>query len=149
MLTVLRETEFQRCAAFRLSRARTAAMAHYSAVLRPLGLSPLALYAMGVLADRGTATPSEVAEALDVERSTITALVDRMVRDGLVTRGRHPRHRGKSLLSLTASGQESVGQAYERLTEADQQLDQRLAGGLQALLDGVAALTTALEGDPT
>jgi hypothetical protein len=33
-------------------------------ILRPLGLSPLALYAMGVLADRDAATPSEVAEAL-------------------------------------------------------------------------------------
>lgn len=81
----------------------------------PVGLSPLALYAMGGVADRGSATPSDVAEAL-------------IVRDGLISRRSHPGHRGKSLLALTDTGRALVDDAYERLRAADRNLDQELGG---------------------
>lgn len=142
-----REASFQQCAAFRLARARAAAAAHYGDLLRPLELSPLALYAMGVLADRGSATPSEVADALDVSRPTVSSLVDRVVRDGWIRRCPHPDHRGKSLLVLTDAGRERIDDAYDRLRNADADLDRRLGGGLQDLLDQVGNLTRLLEGE--
>jgi DNA-binding MarR family transcriptional regulator len=63
---------------------------------------------LAVLADLGSAPSGQVARALDLDRSTITRLADRLVAAGHVSRGSDPRHRGVVILELTGSGRDLV-----------------------------------------
>jgi len=75
-------------------------------------------------------TPSELAEWTQTERHNITALVDRMKRDGLVTTERHSSDKRLVNIILTDKGREVLNQAMpvarkivnhvmSSLTEAD------------------------------
>lgn len=63
---------------------------------------------LAVLADLGPVPSGRAAQALDLDRSTITRLADRLVAAGHATRGSHPGHRGVVLLDLTPSGRDLV-----------------------------------------
>ena len=49
-------------------------------------------------------TPSELADKLGVTRATVTGLIDRLQREGLVERARHPSDRRSHHVHMTAGG---------------------------------------------
>lgn len=55
----------------------------------------------------------EVADYVGVTRPTASALVDRLVRDGLVDRVPHPKERRRIMLSLTSQGSQLLQQTRE------------------------------------
>jgi DNA-binding MarR family transcriptional regulator len=55
----------------------------------------------------------EVADYVGVTRPTASALVDRLVRDGLVDRIHHPRQRRHIMLTLTTEGSQLLQQTRE------------------------------------
>jgi DNA-binding MarR family transcriptional regulator len=59
------------------------------------------------------ASLSSLAEYLGVTRPTASALVDRLVRRGLVTRTTHPRERRRLVLALTPSGTRHLQRARD------------------------------------
>jgi DNA-binding MarR family transcriptional regulator len=59
------------------------------------------------------ASLSSMADHLGVTRPTASALVDRLVRRGLVTRTEHPQERRRIVLALTLSGARHLQQARE------------------------------------
>jgi DNA-binding MarR family transcriptional regulator len=59
------------------------------------------------------ASLSSMADHLGVTRPTASALVDRLVRRGLVTRAEHPQERRRLVLALTLSGARHLQQARE------------------------------------
>ena len=63
---------------------------------------------LAVLADLGPVPSGQAAQALGLDRSTITRLADRLVAAGHVSRGSDPGHRGVVLLDLTPSGRDLV-----------------------------------------
>ena len=71
----------------------------------------------------------EVADYVGVTRPTASALVDRLVRDGLVDRIQHPRQRQHLMLALTPTGSRLLQQTREAARS-------RLAGLLADLLPG-------------
>jgi DNA-binding MarR family transcriptional regulator len=66
------------------------------------------LRALGHLEDRGALSPKQLAEALDLTTGTVTALLDRLERAGLVTRSAHPRDRRMLQVELTAAGAQKM-----------------------------------------
>src|SRR4051794_17538607 len=54
-------------------------------------------------------SPKQLAESLDLTTGTVTALLDRLERAGLVTRTPHPRDRRMLQIELTPLGQERYG----------------------------------------
>jgi len=53
-------------------------------------------------------TPAELADRAGISRATVTGLVDKLERDGLVERRPHPKDRRKIFVLLTDSGMERV-----------------------------------------
>jgi MarR family transcriptional regulator, lower aerobic nicotinate degradation pathway regulator len=76
-------------------------------------LSLAATRLLGVLRDREP-TMNELARLLDLDKSSVTGLVDRAERRGLVTRVRSPADRRSVLVRLTAQGQELVSGTAEQ-----------------------------------
>lgn len=70
-----------------------------------LGVGVTEMLACGYLSAEGARTPSEIAEQLDITTASVTELLDRMERGGLVRRDRHPDDRRKLLVELTEAGQ--------------------------------------------
>jgi DNA-binding MarR family transcriptional regulator len=106
--------------------------------------------ALGFLQRRTGASQSELAGHLGVTPPTASALVDRLVQQGLVDRCPHPRERRRHVLTLTAAGSEllAAAQAASR-TRAAAALAalhpdelQTLAAGLRVLARAFREVTT-------
>jgi len=75
---------------------------------------------LAVLADLGEVRSARVAEALGLEASTVTRLVDRLAAAGHVSRSSDPTNRSALTLQLTASGRDLVEQVVSwRLRELE------------------------------
>jgi DNA-binding MarR family transcriptional regulator len=57
----------------------------------------------------GSLSPKQLAVALDLTTGTVTALLDRLERAGLVVRSAHPRDRRMLQIALTPAGSERLG----------------------------------------
>jgi DNA-binding MarR family transcriptional regulator len=66
------------------------------------------LRAMGHLIEAGPLSPKQLAAALDLTTGTVTALLDRLERSGLVARSAHPRDRRMLQVELTPFGQQKM-----------------------------------------
>jgi DNA-binding MarR family transcriptional regulator len=106
---------------------------------REQGLSPTLARLLGTLSGRAP-TMNELAGALDLDKSSISGLVDRAQRRGLVRRIPSQIDRRAVRIRLTDAGLELVQRLQESQTEA-------VAALLDALAPAeVAALTESLSG---
>jgi MarR family transcriptional regulator, organic hydroperoxide resistance regulator len=99
-----------------------------SVVTRGEGLSHTHLRAMFLVLRQGEATAGDLARAADLNPASVTAMVNRLQRRGLVERRRHAEDRRVCLVALTRTGQAVVA-AQERHTAA------RLHGLLEGISD--------------
>jgi DNA-binding MarR family transcriptional regulator len=83
-----------------------------------LGIGVNELVACGYIATTGPHTPSEIAERLQITTASVTELVDRLERNGLVRRVRHPTDRRKLLVTLTELGDQRAELMQERFARA-------------------------------
>ncbi|MCX7623029.1 MAG: MarR family transcriptional regulator [Thermomicrobium sp.] len=112
--------------------------------LQALDLSMAQLKVLFALACRGPLTVSEVAERLGISPPTASHLIDRVVQLGLVTRREDERDRRRTLVELTARGEELLRQLRQGNEHPWRELLERLsAEDLEALLRGVRALAAA------
>jgi len=92
------------------------------------------------------ASLSSVADHLGVTRPTASALVDRLVRRGLVTRTEHPQERRRIVLALTLTGARHLQQARE---VARTRIAGMLAGlsiaELRKIAEGIALLESVFK----
>jgi DNA-binding MarR family transcriptional regulator len=75
----------------------------YRPLLSPLGLTYSQYLVLLVLWERGHATVGELRECLHLDAGTITPLLKRMERDGLVTRSRDRQDWRRVIVALTPS----------------------------------------------
>ena len=98
--------------------------------LKPFGMSPVQYIALGQIFGGQVTSPSDLAENLSITRATAVRLVDRMVRDGLVTRESDPEDGRVKLLRPTGKAQsvweqvadigpKNLEKAYEGIDSAD------------------------------
>ncbi|MBL6428150.1 MAG: MarR family transcriptional regulator [Maritimibacter sp.] len=73
--------------------------------------------ALQIVGEIGHATPSDIATRMGVSQATITALVDKLVARGLVTRERSERDRRQTNVTITAEGQGTVDEAPDALQQ--------------------------------
>jgi homoprotocatechuate degradation regulator HpaR len=133
-----------------LLQAREAVMAHTRPSLREHGLSDQQWRVLRVLGehdfDRGGIETGRVAREAYLLGPSLTGVLSRMERDGLITRERCPQDARRTVVRATAVGLEKV-QALSKTIEAhyqwmEQQLGKDKLGQLYALLDEVIALET-------
>lgn len=89
------------------------------AVADHVGLSLSATVALGHLADAGgRLSPGELAERMLVGSGTLTAVIDRLARDGHVQRRPHRDDRRRVLVVLTTAGRQVVRYAQRHMERA-------------------------------
>jgi DNA-binding MarR family transcriptional regulator len=70
--------------------------------LRPLGLAPAQFPVLLELWQHDALTQKELVERLDLEQATVGNTLNRMERDGLITRRPHPQDGRSQMICLTA-----------------------------------------------
>ena len=84
----------------------SAVLAYTAAVARRMGLGASEMAALEHLQGAGELTPGQLGRRLSMTSGAVTALVDRMERDGYVERSPNPNDRRRSLVRVTAVGAE-------------------------------------------
>ena len=111
-----------------LQRATHATLQVLSARLVDLDLTPSELNALGNLADGTGRTVSELGAAVGSRPTTLTGVLDRLERRGLITRGARPGDRRAVLITLTDDGAATAAV----ITRAIADLEAETLGGLPA-----------------
>jgi len=97
---------------------------HYRQVVaEAIGLGTTDCQALSYLAVHGSSGQSELARDLGLTSSALTALVDRLERQGVAERLRHPRDRRRTIVALTERGHAMVGESHRWLTATLARID--------------------------
>jgi DNA-binding MarR family transcriptional regulator len=132
------------CTCFNLRRAARTAGRFYDAVLAPIGLRNTQFSALAVLTQMGPTPISQLAEVMDMERTTLTRNLKPLEREGLVeqTVGEDRRQR---IVQLTRSGKSKYAKALTFWKEANESAGQALgATRTKRLLADLKATTARL-----
>ncbi|MBA2960671.1 MULTISPECIES: homoprotocatechuate degradation operon regulator HpaR [Ramlibacter] len=138
-----------------LLQAREAVMVHTRPSLRGHGLSDQQWRVLRVLGEHGTVETGRVAREAFISGPSLTGVLARMERDGLVRRERDPADQRRSVVEATAKGRRLVDK-LSHTVEAHYAWMERSLGAanlehLYQLLDAVIALEGGVrtaEGDP-
>jgi DNA-binding MarR family transcriptional regulator len=89
---------------------------HYRQVVAGvIGLGATESRALSYLAVHGDSGQSDLARDLGLTSSAATSLVDRLERQGVAERARHPRDRRRSIVRLTERGEAVVDESHQWL----------------------------------
>ena len=99
----------EECLGLRVRRLSRVLTRLFDAAVRPLGLTPSQLTFLVVLERRGPSAPSAVARDLDLEKSTLSRNLRRVIRAGWV---RERPHASLVRIELTPAGREMLDKAY-------------------------------------
>jgi DNA-binding MarR family transcriptional regulator len=121
-----------------IMRAQQVLMARLNDLLRPLGLTFPRYEALMLLSfTRAGALPlGKIGERLQVHRTSVTNIVDKLEADGLVRRIPHEADRRATLAEITEAGRETATRATAALNDA--------AFGIDALGNDEQEAVTAL-----
>jgi DNA-binding MarR family transcriptional regulator len=81
----------------------------YNAALKPLGLEARHVGVLGLLAASGPLIQRQIAEALDIDKSSVVTIVDDLERAGLAERRAAPRDRRAYAVRITERDAELFG----------------------------------------
>jgi DNA-binding MarR family transcriptional regulator len=116
-----------------LQRATHATLHLLTTKLVDLDLTASEINAMGNLADGIGRTVSELGAAIGTRPATLTGILDRLERRGLITRGARPGDRRAVLIELTVDGAQTAALISQTLRD----LEKHALAGLPA--DAVTA----------
>lgn len=122
------------CMGNRIGRLHRVIARHFDQAIRPLGLSLPQLEVLGVLMVRGAVAPSKLAEALSIERSTISRNIRRMERNGWITTDSAPSGRTRTV-SITPQGVETLASADTAWSDAQARVTELLGPDAIGTLD--------------
>lgn len=137
------EATLELAAQLRIAIVRTARRMRQQA---DTGLSPSLMAALATIDRQGPLMPSQIADLEHIKRPTATALIDRLVEQGLVTREASDTDRRSCRVAVTAAGRALLGATRRRknaylargLARLDEDERRTLAGAatlLQRLLE--------------
>ena len=110
--------------------------------LTPYGINGRELAVLLVLANREPTSQQQAAQRLDIDRTTMVALLDTLEDKGLVSRHPHADDRRRNVVELTDAGQNTLQRAAEASDEAEReflaplspQAAQQLRNSLQTIV---------------
>lgn len=124
-----------------LLQARESVMAHTRPGLREYGLSDQQWRVLRVLGEHGVLETGRVAREALILGPSLTGMLNRMARDGLIERTQDPADQRRTVVALTLQGRKTVAK-LAHLIEAhyalmEQSLGKQKLAQLYALLDEV------------
>ena len=130
-----------------LLQAREAVMAHTRPSLREHGLSDQQWRVLRVLGEHGTVETGRVAREAYILGPSLTGVLARMERDGLIQRERDPADQRRTVVEATAKGRKMVARLSDTIETHYQWLEKSLGkqklAQLYELLDQLIALEQA------
>ena len=127
-----------------LLQARESVMAHTRPSLRQHGLSDQQWRVLRVLGEMGTMETGRVAREAYLLGPSLTGVLARMERDGLIRRARDPLDQRRTVVEATAKGLKIVGKLSSRVEAhydwMEKSLGKEKLGQLYELLDDVIEL---------
>ncbi len=115
------------CLGYRTRRLARSVTRLYNDRLRPLGLNIAQMILMAAIAGQRSVQPASLGRAMELEKSTLSRNISRLVDRGWVEMRDHPNGRGV-LLTLTARGNETLLHALPRWREAQERAQSLVAG---------------------
>lgn len=99
----------------------------WHADFKKLGLSVLSVRVMAVLGLNGSASVGELAEATSIDQSTLSHILRRLARAGLVEKARQDHDNRSVRISTTAKGRTVARRCHDMAVEHDRMLTRGLA----------------------
>ncbi len=121
----LAATDVAACTCANLRKAARAVTQAYDAALQPAGLKATQFTLLATLAKRGDAPLTRLADALVMDRTTLTRNLKPLVRRGLI-RIEHGEDQRIRKVSLTAAGKKVFKKAHRRWEQAQSRIVERL-----------------------
>lgn len=100
------------------------------------GVTAVQFRVLQIIAEKGQATPTEIAGRMRVSQATVTSLVDKLVRDGMAVREKSAQDRRQTNVHITPKG-------LKTLAEAPDPLQQRFVRKFDAMEDWEQAMLMA------
>jgi len=102
-----------------LQRATHVTLRRLSTALGDLGLTPSEINALGNLADGQPRTTSQLGRAVGAKPATLTGVLDRLERRGLVTRAASPADRRATVITTTGEGRRVARRVRKAMTDLE------------------------------
>jgi DNA-binding MarR family transcriptional regulator len=90
-----------------------------AAALEPLGINGREAAVLRAIAGRYPLSQGEIARAMNVDRTTMVALIDDLQGKGLVRRRQDPEDRRKNAVELTDAGRDTARRAADAVERAE------------------------------
>ena len=103
---------------FRLYSASRLITQAYTPMLTELGITYPQYLVLMVLWEKDNQPVNDIARRLLLETNTVTPLIQRMEKQGLITRKQGDKDKRQQIVSLTLSGKEMEQKAYELIPPA-------------------------------
>lgn len=113
------------CPCFSLGLAHRKVLRVFEDALIPLGLTTSQAHALTALYRQDGLLAKDLARELHIDAASVTPMLDRMERQGLVRRCKHPDDRRATRLCLEAKARDLQGAIEQALCEASDKLAQR------------------------
>jgi len=111
------------------------------------GLTAVQFRVLQIVGERGHSTATEIARRMRVSQATVTSLVDKLVKHGMVTREKSQTDRRQTNILITEAGRETISRAPDALQQRYVRKFEALAdweqAQLVASLERVAAMLDA------
>lgn len=140
---------------FRLYSASRLITQAYTPMLTKLGITYPQYLVLMVLWEKDNQPVNDIAHRLILETNTVTPLIQRMEKQGLITRKQGDKDKRQQIVSLTLSGKEIEERAYQlippamlgKLSACPLQLDdyQNLAKELDSIINTLKKLKHGLQ----
>jgi DNA-binding MarR family transcriptional regulator len=117
--------EFETCTCANLRKATRAVTQEFDAALKPVGLKATQFSVLATLASRGDAPLTRLADALVMDRTTLTRNLKPLVKKGLI-RIDHEADQRIRKVSLSETGKRVLGQARPHWERAQLRLVDKL-----------------------
>lgn len=118
--------ELQSCINYLLTIAQHAVAQTFSERLAPFGITPGQYGVLNCLWQNGCRTPKEIAQTLRLENSTVSGVLDRMQKRGLIDRVVDPHDRRSVQVIATEEGRSMKDDVLRLIAE----LNQEILGGI-------------------
>ncbi len=144
-LAARRAEVLKACACTNLRRATRVATQRYDAALKPCGLRATQLTLLLACAEPAGTTIAELAEALAVDRTTLSRTLRPLVRKGLIDVERGPDRRARRI-TVTTMGGEALAAALPLWAEAERAFAEPLGWDeMEQLLRALARVVATRE----
>lgn len=133
--------ELNECVNYLLSVSQNKVFKYFSGLLEEFGLTPAQYGVLNCLWSEGQLSPKQIAEAMHLEATTVSGILDKMQKAGFIERSVAPDNRRNVLVVATPKAVNIREQVEAATAQMNQAALQNLSPTEQAaLLKGLAAI---------